>query len=149
MMITTTTKVWKKKCMIKNLVTHGNDVKTAWYHMHNMMTTRWTQCTQSHYDIKKKNKIVSDELIDTLHQNINVCKKSFDTVRATQYTHRYAAQHTWYHATATRVATTWRHHNTGQLTTLHDKCQHANNGHLTTACYKKFYDEVIYTQWQK
>jgi hypothetical protein len=34
----------------------------------------------------------------------------------------------------------------GPLTTLHDKWQHANSDHLTTARYKKFYDEVIYTQ---
>jgi hypothetical protein len=33
----------------------------------------------------------------------------------------------------------------GPLTALHDKCQHANSEHPTTACFKKLYDEVIYT----
>jgi hypothetical protein len=42
----------------------------------------------------------------------------------------------------------------GLLTTLHDKCQHGNSNHLTTACYKTFWrnhihavTEIIYTLW--
>jgi hypothetical protein len=40
-------------------------------------------------------------------------------------------------------------YNMGAINNIHDKRQHANSNHLTTACYKKIYDEAMYTQWHK
>jgi hypothetical protein len=56
--------------MITMLRRHG----MTW---HDMMTTRWARYTQSHYDIKKKIKIVSDELIDTHSINKSTSVKKF------------------------------------------------------------------------
>jgi hypothetical protein len=72
--------------MITMLRRHG----MTW---HDMMTTRYTMYSISLWYLKKKIKIVSDELIDThTHTSTNQrCKKSFDAVRVTQHAHTCAA----------------------------------------------------------
>jgi hypothetical protein len=85
--------------------------------------------------------------------NINICK-NFDTVRHLAHTYMRSAtpmisRHINMRCNNMTASTQ------EPLTTLHDKCQHATSKHLTTACYKKLYDEVnarmaeiIYTLWQ-
>jgi hypothetical protein len=109
---------------------------------HAMMMTRRAWCTQSHYDIKKKNKLVSDELIEHSINNINICKKVLIQYEPLS-THIHAQRNTHMipHHRNMRCnnMTTLQHKS--PLTTLHDKC---NTQTVTTShsMLQKIYDEV-------
>jgi hypothetical protein len=111
---------------------------------HDMMTTWWSRCTQFIMILKKKIKLIVISWRHTASTTTSVNKFWHSTSRPAR-TYMRSATHMIPRHGNMRCNTMTTSQHKGSLTTLHDKCQHANSNHLTTACYKKLYDKFIYT----
>jgi hypothetical protein len=113
-------KMYEKK---KNLVTHTTTLRWHDITWHDMMTTRWTRCTQSHYGIKKKIKLLVWADRHTASTTSTSVKKVLIQYEPPN-THIHAQRNTHmipYHRNICCNNMTTSQHRSS-LTTLHDKC---------------------------